>query len=132
MVRWLPNGTIEFIGRIDNQVKLRGFRIELGEIEAALRTFDGVDNAAVIVEEISVTDKRLVAYVVTDSDVDDLNGKLKAHLTERLPEYMVPAYFIGLDTIPITANGKVDRRALPKLDVAIEEDEAFEDFEDEE
>ncbi|MEH0982521.1 non-ribosomal peptide synthetase/MFS transporter [Micromonospora sp. CPCC 205556] len=102
-------GVIEFLGRIDHQVKLRGLRIELGEIESALREQDGVDEAAVVVREDTPGDKRLAAYLVGPASATDL----KAALKRRLPEYMVPAAFVSLDALPLTSNGKLDRRALP-------------------
>jgi amino acid adenylation domain-containing protein len=107
LARWRQDGTIDFLGRIDHQVKLRGLRIELGEIESALRDQDGVTEAAVVVREDNPGDKRLVAYVVgTGTD-------LKAALKETLPEYMVPTAFVELDALPLTPNGKLDRKALP-------------------
>jgi surfactin synthase thioesterase subunit/MFS family permease len=107
LARWRPDGTIDFLGRIDHQVKLRGLRIELGEIESALRDQDGVAEAAVIVREDNPGDKRLVAYTVGTAP------DLKAALKETLPEYMVPAAFVELDALPLTPNGKLDRKALP-------------------
>jgi len=114
-VRWTTAGIIEFIGRIDNQVKLRGFRIELGEIEAALREHPQVANTAVIVQEISSTDKRLVAYVVVDGAIEKLSHTMRDFLNQSLPGYMIPSAFIALDEIPLTANGKLDHRALPTI-----------------
>jgi amino acid adenylation domain-containing protein len=109
LARWRPDGTIDFLGRIDHQVKLRGLRIELGEIESALREQDGVTEAAVIVREDNPGDKRLVAYVVGAASTSELKNALK----DRLPEYMVPAAFVELDTLPLSPNGKLDRKALP-------------------
>ncbi|SCG74711.1 non-ribosomal peptide synthetase/MFS transporter [Micromonospora coxensis] len=104
-----PAGVIEFLGRIDHQVKLRGLRIELGEIESALREQPEVTEAAVIVREDSPGDKRLTAYLVGAAE----HTALRAALKETLPEYMVPAAFVTLDALPLTPNGKLDRRALP-------------------
>ncbi|MEO0687823.1 MAG: phosphopantetheine-binding protein, partial [Cyanobacteria bacterium J06649_11] len=112
LVRYLPDGNITFIGRIDNQVKIRGFRIELGEIETIINTHPQVNQAVVIASEGINSDKRLVAYVVTKNE--SLTTKqLREFLFSKLPEYMVPAAFITLETIPLTPNGKVDRKALP-------------------
>ena len=109
LARWRPDGTVEFLGRIDHQVKLRGLRIELGEIEAALREQPGVRDAAVIVREDTPGDKRLVGYVVGDTD----GGELRSALKKTLPDYMVPPSLVTLDRLPLTPNGKLDRRALP-------------------
>jgi amino acid adenylation domain-containing protein len=117
LVRWLPDGTIAFLGRLDQQVKLRGFRIELGEIEAVLGQHPGVREVTVIVREDAPGDKRLIAYLVV-ADAAPSASDLRAHLKARLPEYMVPAAFVMLESIPLTANGKIDRRALPPPDAA--------------
>ncbi|GAA3212596.1 amino acid adenylation domain-containing protein [Dactylosporangium siamense] len=106
-----PDGTIDFLGRIDTQVKLRGLRIELGEIEVALRDQPGVRDAAVIVREDSPGDKRLVAYLAAGPDLDD--APVRAALRTRLPDYMVPSGIVVLPELPLTPNGKLDRRALP-------------------
>ncbi|HEX7978692.1 MAG TPA: amino acid adenylation domain-containing protein [Gemmatimonadaceae bacterium] len=110
--RWNGDGTLEYLGRLDFQVKLRGFRIELGEIEATLTQHDTVA-AAVVVAREDGREKRLVAYYTTaENDVPD-SGTLRTHLLERLPEYMVPSTFVRLDALPISPSGKIDRKALP-------------------
>jgi acyl-coenzyme A synthetase/AMP-(fatty) acid ligase len=113
LVRRRADGNIEFLGRIDHQVKLRGFRIELGEIESVLLQHPGVREAVACVREDSPGDKRLVVYLVLKSG--DLPGveELREHLKTKLPEYMVPSAFLMLDAFPLTSNGKVDRKALP-------------------
>jgi len=114
LVRWLNSGQLIFLGRIDEQVKIRGYRIELGEIETALAELKGVRDSVVMVREDVPGDKRLVGYVVAD-DGEKLNaGNLRHTLKKSLPEYMVPAAIVEIDAVPLTANGKVDRRALPK------------------
>ena len=115
LVRWLPEGVIEFIGRADGQVKIRGYRIEIGEIETALQRIDGVRAGAVMVREDRPEQKRLVAYYVLD-DATLTARSLREQLSRLLPEFMVPAIYIGLASLPITANGKLDRRALPAPD----------------
>lgn len=112
LCRYLENGEIEYIGRIDHQVKVRGFRIELGEIEAALRSLDPVEDCSVQVRAYGGQDKALVAYIVA-ADTGTTPGALRDALKDSLPDYMIPAAWIFLDAIPLTANGKVDRRALP-------------------
>ena len=112
-VRWLPDGTIEFVERLDNQVKIRGFRIELGEIEAALSQHETVRNAVVIVREDIVGSKRLVAYITARSQQSPNCDRIKSYLQEQLADYMIPAAIVVLDKIPLTPNGKADRRALP-------------------
>jgi amino acid adenylation domain-containing protein len=109
--RYLADGNIEFLGRIDHQVKLRGYRIELGEIEAMLTTHASVRDAAVIVREDYPGEKRLVAYVVSDNALR--SQELKAHLKASLPDYMLPQIFVYLDAMPTTPNGKIDRKSLP-------------------
>jgi amino acid adenylation domain-containing protein len=114
LCRYAADGLIEFIGRTDNQVKIRGFRIELGEIEAALRGHEGVDDAAVVVRDGAGGDRRLVAYVCGRGGAAPSADELREHLRGRLPEYMVPSQYVMLEALPLTANGKVDRRALPE------------------
>ncbi|MEA5601256.1 non-ribosomal peptide synthetase [Nostoc sp. UHCC 0252] len=116
LARFLPDGNIEFIGRVDNQVKIRGFRIELGEIEALLSQHFDVQQAVVIAREDIPGDKRLVAYIVPKQKVDLSVNTLKGFLQEKLPHYMMPAVFVILDSLPLTPNGKVDRRNLPACD----------------
>jgi amino acid adenylation domain-containing protein len=111
LTRWRADGTVEFLGRIDHQVKLRGLRIELGEIEAALRAQPGVTEAAVTVREDRPGDKRLVAYLAGAAEPDP--AALKAALKKTLPDYMVPSAYVGLDALPLGPSGKLDRRALP-------------------
>src|SRR6476646_709665 len=119
MGRWLPDGTIEFLGRNDDQVKIRGFRIELGEIEAKLRENAGVREAVVVAREDGGGGKRLVAYY-TSADRSEGSeervgaAQLRAQLSKKLPEYMVPGAYVRLDYLPLTANGKLDRKALPE------------------
>jgi amino acid adenylation domain-containing protein len=112
LARWQPDGNIEFLGRIDNQVKIRGNRIELGEIENCLQKKTGIKNAVVLAKEDESRDKYLCAYIVTYSKVD--HSALRQYLAKHLPDYMLPAYFIPIDKIPMTPSGKVDRKALPK------------------
>ncbi len=111
LVRWRPDGNLDYLGRNDFQVKIRGYRIELGEIESALATHPQVKQAVVIDREHE-GDKVLVAYLVTEEGVSD--DSLIGHLSARLPEYMVPASFTRLESVPLTLNGKLDRRALPE------------------
>ncbi|WP_330215007.1 non-ribosomal peptide synthetase [Pseudomonas sp. AM8] len=115
LVRQRADGLVEYLGRIDHQVKIRGFRIELGEIETRLLEHAAVREAVVLALD-SPSGKQLVAYLVSDADHGTLREALKAHLKAQLPDYMVPAHLIVLDSMPLTANGKLDRRALPQPD----------------
>ena len=130
LCRYLPDGNVEFIGRIDNQVKIRGFRIEFGEIESSLSAFDEVNDVVVVARENPSGDKSLVAYVVTD-EAGDFTGEdesstyfphefiegLRQGLHQSLPDYMVPSAFVVLDKLPLTSNGKIDRKALAEPDI---------------
>ena len=113
LVRWRSSGCLEFLGRSDGQVKIRGYRIELGEIEAALLNHEAVEQAAVVAREDTPGDKRLVAYVIYKNEDDATPDELRAWLRNTLPSYMVPSAFVALEHLPLTSNGKVDRRALP-------------------
>ncbi|MEB2647144.1 non-ribosomal peptide synthetase [Pseudomonas canadensis] len=115
LVRQRADGLVEYLGRIDHQVKVRGFRIELGEIETRLLEHAAVREAVVLALD-SPSGKQLVAYLVSDAEHGALRDALKAHLKAQLPDYMVPAHLIVLDSMPLTANGKLDRRALPQPD----------------
>nr|WP_189663542.1 non-ribosomal peptide synthetase [Pseudomonas paralactis] len=114
LVRWLPDGTLDYLGRNDDQVKIRGVRIELGEIETRLNQLPGILEAVVLVRE-----ERLVAYFTENPQLDALTvGDIRAHLVTQLPDYMVPVAFMKLDALPLTTNGKLDRKALPVPDMA--------------
>ncbi|MGZ5581455.1 MAG: amino acid adenylation domain-containing protein, partial [Methylobacter sp.] len=118
LAKWLPDGNLEFLGRIDRQIKLRGFRIELGEIEAALCQHPEIKEAVANLYEAD-GDKRIVAYLTTDNssfNPDDLRTWLKT----RLPDYMIPSHFMVLEVLPLTPNGKIDRKALPAPDLSIQ------------
>ena len=115
--KWREDGNIEFLGRVDDQVKIRGYRIELGEIEAVLREHAGVGEAVVVAREEEGREKRLVGYVVARQGEEAPGaGDLRKHLAGRLPEYMMPTAFVFLERMPLTPNGKLDRRALPAPD----------------
>lgn len=116
LAKWLPDGNLEFVGRIDNQVKIRGIRIELGEIEAVLRQHPQMREAVIVALPDAAGDKRLVAYVVADQQTSA--KQLRNFMKLKLPAYMVPSSFVILEALPLTANGKLDRRALPPPDDA--------------
>jgi len=124
LARYLPDGNIEFLGRIDNQVKIRGFRIELSEIEVVLTQHPQVRDAVVIAREDETGIKRLAAYVVSEGQQPS-SSELRSFLLEKLPDYMIPASFTVLDTLPITPNGKVDRRALPVPEIEFNDSTDF-------
>jgi amino acid adenylation domain-containing protein len=118
LARYLPDGNIEFLGRVDEQVKVRGFRIELGEIETVLSQHDGVREAVVVARPDERGNNRLVAYVVESEGRTATAGDLRRYLKDTLPDYMIPATFVTLDALPLTPNGKVDRKHLPEADGA--------------
>ncbi len=117
LVRYLPDGNVEFLGRADQQVKIRGFRIELGEIETVLAAHPRIREAAVLAREEGAAGKRLVAYAATAGPAPEV-GEVREHMRSKLPDYMVPSAFVWLEALPLTPNGKVDRRALARLEAA--------------
>ncbi|MCF2149914.1 amino acid adenylation domain-containing protein [Desmonostoc muscorum LEGE 12446] len=126
LARYLSNGEIEYIGRIDHQVKVRGFRIELGEIEALLAQNSTVREAVVVVRKDSVDSQRIVAYLVPENEQTLTIPELRSFLESKLPSYMIPTNFVILEALPLTPNGKVDRKALPALNIVITEfEESF-------
>ncbi|RLD14271.1 non-ribosomal peptide synthetase, partial [candidate division KSB1 bacterium] len=125
LVRWLPDGNLEFLGRIDFQVKLRGFRIELGEIENVLNNHPQIENAAVIVREDTPGQKYLAAYCVVKKDSEVSSDEIKEFAAQYLTDYMVPQAVVLLDELPLTPNGKVDRRALPKPEYSVLNESEF-------
>ena len=118
LARWLPDGNIEFLGRIDNQVKIRGYRIELGEIENHIKSFDGIKEVAVLAKEIMGSDKALIAYCTSEAVLE--REDLRNYLLEILPEYMVPHYYIFLDDMPLNNSGKLDRKALLRMNPQVQ------------
>ncbi|WP_157267216.1 non-ribosomal peptide synthetase [Paenibacillus alvei] len=118
LARWLPDGSIEYVGRIDDQVKIRGYRIELGEVEAHLLELEAIQEAVVIVKEEEVGQKRLCAYYVAVRPITA--GELRSALAQQLPGYMIPSYFVQLDKLPLSSNGKVNRKALPTPELHVQ------------
>ena len=121
LVRWLPDGNLEYIGRNDFQVKIRGYRIELGEIENVLSAYDGIRQSVVVAKEhtniegvVSSGSKYLVGYYVSDGKLNEED--ILNYLQNRLPEYMLPGVLVHLDKLPLTINGKLDRKALPEAE----------------
>ncbi|QUI24146.1 amino acid adenylation domain-containing protein [Vallitalea pronyensis] len=114
LARWLPDGNIEFLGRIDHQVKIRGYRIELGEIEAQLIQHNKIKEAVIVAKEDESSNKYLCGYIVVENEWKV--QELKEHLTKELPGYMIPSTYVELEKMPLTANGKIDRKALPEPD----------------
>jgi amino acid adenylation domain-containing protein len=125
VVRYRADGHIEFLGRVDNQIKIRGFRVELEEIESALRNHAAVNDCVVVLREAHDHDQRLVAYIVSAGPSPSATGELRNFLKARLPSYMVPAAFEMIDALPLMPNGKIDRRALPEPQARPETDENF-------
>ncbi|WP_288888070.1 non-ribosomal peptide synthetase, partial [uncultured Eubacterium sp.] len=120
LARWLPDGNIDYLGRIDEQVKIRGFRVELGEIESRIKEIEGIKDAAVIAKDDESGEKAIYAYFVLDDGEEISVSGIREKLSENLPDYMVPSYMMQIEKIPVTKNGKVDKRALPDIEVASE------------
>jgi amino acid adenylation domain-containing protein len=125
LARYLPNGELEYLGRIDQQVKIRGFRIELGEIEALLAQHPAVWESVVVVREDEPGDKRVVAYVVPQVEQSLTTAELRSFLKEKLPDYMIPNAIVILEFLPLTSNGKIDRRALPIPDLHSQREDKY-------
>ncbi|MCK4764860.1 MAG: amino acid adenylation domain-containing protein, partial [Candidatus Aminicenantes bacterium] len=121
LANWLPDGNVEFTGRIDHQVKIRGFRIELGEIEENLLSHKDIKEAVLITGAAAKGDKYLCAYIVSRTSGIVDTAELREYLSQKLPDYMVPSYFMQLERIPLTPNGKVNRKALPEPEIKREE-----------
>jgi len=120
LVQWLPNGELEYLGRIDEQIKIRGFRIELGEIQSAIRNIPNVTDVAVVKRRVNTGEDSICAYIVSDQklDMDIIREELGKHLTD----YMIPAYMMQIDALPVTRNGKLDRKNLPEMKVETAEE----------
>jgi acyl carrier protein len=119
IARWTPDGRVDFLGRADHQVKIRGYRVELGEIETQLTGHESVREAVVIAREDTPGDVRLVAYVIPSTGVTTDAESFRTHLREKLPEYMIPARYVEMETFPFTPNNKIDRNALPAIEESI-------------
>uniref|UniRef100_UPI001CFC7AD8 non-ribosomal peptide synthetase n=1 Tax=Microseira wollei TaxID=467598 RepID=UPI001CFC7AD8 len=125
LARYMPDGNIEFLGRIDRQVKIRGFRIEITEIEVVLREHPAIREAVILGREDEAGNKRLVAYIVVNQDTVATTNQLRQFLQEKLPEYMIPSAFVRLKALPLSPNGKVDIQALPAPDTSRSDEETF-------
>ncbi len=125
LAKWLSDGNIEFLGRIDHQVKIRGFRIELGEIESKLLQNEFITDAILLVKEDADGNKELAAYIVAEKEMTVL--EIRQHLSSQLPDYMIPSYFIQLEKLPLTSNGKIDRKALTKITGEVKSGISFEE-----
>ncbi|MFB0847085.1 amino acid adenylation domain-containing protein, partial [Paenibacillus oleatilyticus] len=123
LARWLPDGNIEYLGRIDHQVKIRGYRIELGELEAELLAVEAVQEAVVMARDDGQGQKQLSAYYVATKELTA--GELREALSKELPGYMVPTYFIQVERMPLSANGKIDRKSLPAPEASVQSGEAY-------
>ncbi|MGF7029123.1 amino acid adenylation domain-containing protein/non-ribosomal peptide synthase protein (TIGR01720 family) [Paenibacillus mucilaginosus] len=123
LARWLPDGTLEYLGRMDHQVKIRGYRIELGEVESRLLDTPSITEATVLALDDEEGAKYLCAYIVAECVLT--SGDIRSALAEKLPAYMIPSFIMQLDSLPLTVNGKVDRRALPKPDHAVRSDAVY-------
>nr|WP_233567733.1 condensation domain-containing protein [Cohnella faecalis] len=124
LARWLPDGNIEYLGRIDEQVKVRGHRIELGEVESALRSHESVKEATVIARKDEEGSAYLCAYFVANGNLGA--AELRKHLLEMLPQYMIPSFFVRVEQMPLTPNGKLDRKALPSPEGTLERGTVYE------
>ncbi|MEW9713030.1 AMP-binding protein, partial [Paenibacillus sp. SI92] len=123
LARRLPSGEMEYFGRIDHQVKIRGHRIELGEIETQLLRHEQIREATVLAQDDEQGQKFLCAYFISDGELTV--SELRAHIGSELPVYMIPSYFVKLERIPLTANGKIDRKALPKPEGGVDSGTAY-------
>ncbi|WP_036632465.1 AMP-binding enzyme, partial [Paenibacillus massiliensis] len=123
LARWLPDGNIEYLGRIDHQVKIRGYRIELGEVEAQLLQVESVREAVVMARADETGQKQLVAYYVASVELGA--AELRSEMGRELPSYMVPTYFIQMEQMPLSPNGKIDRKALPAPEGGLQSEAAY-------